>query len=463
MIEIAVGFQRFAEDDWRRVVGAELPVFRSEDGIAVGALYGPGTGAVMARDNDGRAWNIVATVAAAAVSDAAEQIRAEVDGGATGIELLFASSPSARGRGLPSATIDWKKLFAGISLGELSLRVDGGEETFALAGGLLPFLKSAAPRELTFVFDPIALLAARGWLAAPFAEIGAKAAGLAAALAENGLSGHVLVADGRVWHNAGATEVEELASAIAAFAEYLRLLEADGISAERAVGLIGITLAADADQFMTIAKLRAMRLLHARLLEAAELAPRPCSIHAETSWRMQSRLDPHSNILRTTAAVAAAGMGGADSVAALPFDAAIVTDDPFPRRVARNSQTILIEEAGLARVADPGAGSGAIEALTSALAEAAWERFRQIESEGGLLAAVLSASVQRTVEASRQNRIDRLRRNEIQIIGANAFPDPAAKVAPSGQVTRPNAKPAGTPALAAEALGFVRLTESIET
>jgi methylmalonyl-CoA mutase len=174
---------------------------------------------------------------------------------------------------------------------------------------------------------------------------------------------------------------------------------------------------------------------------------------------MLSRLDPHTNILRTTAAVAAAGMGGADSVTALPFDAALGTDDPFARRIARNSQTILIEEAGLARVADPGAGSGAVEALTARLAEAAWEAFRKIEAEGGLLAAVIAGTVQRRIAAARDHRFERLRRNEIQIVGVNAFPDPKATVEPSEVTRTAPPKPDGA-AIEADALGFMRLAEA---
>ena len=122
--------------------------------------------------------------------------------------------------------------------------------------------------------------------------------------------------------------------------------------------MIYFRLAADADQFLTIAKFRALRKLWARVEEACGLAPRPAFVAAETAWRMMTRRDPYVNILRTTIAVFAAGLGGADAITVLPFTAALGLPDAFARRIARNTQLILLEESNLAKVADPAAGSG---------------------------------------------------------------------------------------------------------
>ena len=92
----------------------------------------------------------------------------------------------------------------------------------------------------------------------------------------------------------------------------------------------------------------------------------PRFVTAETAWRMMTKRDPHGNIVRGTIAALAAAVGGADAVTVLPFSAALGIPDAFARRIARNTQTILIEEANLHRVADPAAGSGAIESLTDA-------------------------------------------------------------------------------------------------
>ena len=141
-------------------------------------------------------------------------------------------------------------------------------------------------------------------------------------------------------------------------------------------------LAADQDQFLTIAKFRALRKLWARIEEACGLEPRPAFVAAETAWRMMTKRDPHGNIVRGTIAALGAAVGGADAVTVLPFSAALGLPDAFARRIARNTQTILIEEANIHRVADPAAGSGAIEALTDALCAAAWTLFQEIERRG---------------------------------------------------------------------------------
>ena len=105
--------------------------------------------------------------------------------------------------------------------------------------------------------------------------------------------------------------------------------------------MIYFRLAADADQFLTTAKFRALRKLWARAEEACGLTPAPVFVAAETAWRMMTRRDPYVNMLRTTMAVVAAGLGGADSISVLPHTAAIGLPDNFARRLARNTQLIL--------------------------------------------------------------------------------------------------------------------------
>ena len=109
---------------------------------------------------------------------------------------------------------------------------------------------------------------------------------------------------------------------------------------------------------------------------------------------MMTKRDPHGNIVRGTIAALGAAVGGADAVTVLPFSAALGLPDAFARRIARNTQTILIEEANIHRVADPAAGSGAIEALTDALCEVAWSLFQEIEREGGAARALETGSIQ---------------------------------------------------------------------
>ena len=134
-----------------------------------------------------------------------------------------------------------------------------------------------------------------------------------------------------------------------------------------------------------MAKFRAARKLWARVEQACALTPKPLVIAAETAWRMMTKHDPYVNMLRTTIAVAAAGLGGADSITVLPHTAPLGLPDAFARRVARNTQLVLLEESNLARVGDPAAGSGALEAMTHELCTAAWAAFREIEQAGGVV------------------------------------------------------------------------------
>jgi methylmalonyl-CoA mutase len=163
--------------------------------------------------------------------------------------------------------------------------------------------------------------------------------------------------------------------------------------------------------------------LWARVEAACGLKPKPVMIAAETAWRMMTRHDPYVNVLRTTIAVAAAGLGGADAVTMLPHTAPLGLPDPFARRIARNTQLVLLEESNLARVADPAGGSGALEAITQQLCAAAWSAFQEIEQAGGVWAALESALVQRNVAAVRDERQKALSRGKDILTGTNAYPD----------------------------------------
>jgi methylmalonyl-CoA mutase len=253
-------------------------------------------------------------------------------------------------------------------------------------------------------------------------------------LVGQGYRGPFVAADARVIHNAGGSEAQELGFALASALAYLRSLEGRGFALDDARGMIYFRLAADADQLLTTAKFRALRKLWARVEEACGLEPRRAFIAAETAWRMMTRRDPFVNMLRATMAVVAAGLGGADAVAVVPHTAAIGLPDEFARRIARNTQLILLEESNLARVADPAAGSGALESLTRELSGAAWSRFQEIERAGGAAAALERGLIQEQVAAVRAEREKAIARRKDALTGTSEFPDlaeiPAAVLAP---------------------------------
>ena len=157
---------------------------------------------------------------------------------------------------------------------------------------------------------------------------------------------------------------QELAFVLAAGVAYLRAIEEAGIALEDAQGMVYARLSADADQFLTLAKFRALRLLWARVEQACGLTPKPLFVAADTAWRMLTQRDAYVNMLRATMATFSAGLGGANTITVLPHTLALGLPDPFARRAARNTQLVLLEESNLAKVSDPAAGSGGIETLT---------------------------------------------------------------------------------------------------
>ncbi|MEU5807537.1 methylmalonyl-CoA mutase subunit beta [Streptomyces sp. NPDC047718] len=254
-----------------------------------------------------------------------------------------------------------------------------------------------------------------------------------------------LSVDALPYHEAGGSAAEELGLSLATGVAYLRALDGAGLGVEAALGQLEFRYAATADQFLTIAKFRAARRLWARVAEACG-APQAGAQrqHAVTSPVMMTRRDPWVNMLRTTVACMAAGVGGADAVTVLPFDHELGLPDAFARRIARNTSSILLEESHLARVIDPAGGSYYVERLTDELAEAAWEFFQTVEKAGGLPAALRSGLVADRLAATWAQRSARLAKRREPVTGVSEFPllteqlpeRESAPEAPSGGLPR---------------------------
>ncbi|MGP4098472.1 methylmalonyl-CoA mutase family protein [Nonomuraea sp. KM90] len=228
--------------------------------------------------------------------------------------------------------------------------------------------------------------------------------------------------DATPYHDAGGSDAEELGCSIARGVAELRALTAGGLTAAQALGQIEFRYAATADQFATIAKLRAARRLWARVAEVCG-APEAGGQrqHAVTSSAMMTARDPWVNMLRTTLACFAAGVGGAEAVTVQPFDACLGLPDAFSRRIARNTQSLLLEESGLGRVIDPAGGSWYVERRTADLAEAAWAFFQEIEAAGGIAEA--GELVSARIAATRARRDDDIAHRRFPITGVSEYPD----------------------------------------
>jgi methylmalonyl-CoA mutase len=251
----------------------------------------------------------------------------------------------------------------------------------------------------------------------------APVAGLARRCADAYPGLRALTVDALPYHEAGGSAAQELGCSLATGVAYLRELTEAGLSVEQACAQLEFRYAATADQFLTIAKLRAARRLWARVAEACGAPAAGAQLqHVVTSPVMMTRRDPWVNMLRTTIATLAAGAGGADSVTVLPFDDALGLPDAFARRIARNISTILIEESHLSRVIDPAGGSWYVERLTDELARAGWEFFRTIERDGGQAAVLRSGRLRTDLATTWAERSKKLAKRREPITGVSEFP-----------------------------------------
>ena len=475
-LSLADDFAPATEADWRKLVDAVLkgaPFARLEsktyDGLTIAPLYARDRSArAVAGRAPGRAWTILQRVDHPDPAAANAQALTELANGATGLILIFAESISANGFGLePSAAalarvLDGVDLTAGIAL-DLNLSPSSRHVVNDLAALVKSRGIAPAAVDIRFSINPIGGFAACGTAPRSWKDLAPYFAEMVRSFSGDGFRGPFAVADGRVIHNAGGSEAQELAFALASAVSYLRALEANGIALGAARDAIYVRLSADAEQFLTMAKFRAMRKLWARIEAACGLAPKPVMVTAETAWRTMTRRDAHANMLRNAIAVAAAGLGGADAITMLPHTAPLGLPDAFARRIARNTQLLLLEESNLARVADPAAGAGALEALTQQLCAAAWTQFQDIEKTGGAWAALESGLIQKNAAAVYAEREKAAARGKDTLTGTNAYPD-IHESAPAVLDVAPLKKKDTVPAsvVNAEPLPRIRLAEPFE-
>ena len=425
-------------DDWMALVertlrGGGLDQLSSvtRDGIEVRPLYtsGPERPAAAAAADPRRSekgWDVRAVHSPDSVADGGwgdldglrQQIGDDLVGGATSLEL---------GAG-PGATAD--------ALDRALLNVDLSKTPVALA----PHADIEAARALgTLALRRSSVLAAGGslgldplgeWARSGRRTGGADAAEWAARAASSGSWASGVMAytvDATRYSDAGATEAQALGWATATGLAYLRTLVDAGASVDAAAGLVGFRLPATADQFVTIAALRAARMMWERVVAASggsAEAGRQYQ-HAVTAAHMYSRRDPWVNLLRGATAVLAAGVAGADAVTVLPFDrtsGAVDTDGALGRRLARNTQLLLLEESHLARAADPAGGSFYVESLTEQLALEGWRVLQDVEASGGIEATIDSGALAAAIEESWRSRVGALRTRREPLTGVSEFP-----------------------------------------
>ncbi|MDW6021047.1 methylmalonyl-CoA mutase family protein [Mesorhizobium sp. BAC0120] len=429
-------FPAFSMERWRELAekalgGASLEeaiVSRTDDGIRIDplSLRVPDARPVAMRVNPAASWAVTQRIDDPDPARANRQALEDVEQGATGLALVFEGAPNAFGYGLPARPEALAVALHNVPLNRISLRIDAHPVSRASVDWLFVLLgkRRVDPTRLgiSFGIDPAAIFGGTGNLKMSIEALKASMPPSLAHFFALGLPGILLEGDGRVFHNAGATEAQELGIAVASAVSHLRMFEEARQPLVYAAPHIGFSLAVDQDHFVSMAKLRALRLIWARVQEACSIPPATVSVHVEGSYRMMTEKDPETNILRNTIAAFAAAAGGADSIAILPHTIAHGLPDASARRIARNTQLILAQESHIGFAADPAAGSGSVEALTGSLCEAAWEEFLRIEAEGGVLDSLAAGKIQSRVATARAARAAAYESGSRQIVGTTLYP-----------------------------------------
>jgi methylmalonyl-CoA mutase len=320
-----------------------------------------------------------------------------------------------------STQADFDAAVKDLDLAAVAVHVDAG--VAAPAAAQMLFSQAAPPLEGSVLFDPVALLATEGYLPMTLDR------------AWDLLANHLKMVDTHApafksvgvdvsWSgNAGGHAVFDLACMLASAAESVRALEERGVSPDLAAGKAMVRFSVGTDFFMEIAKFRAARGLWAHFVRACGGSEDSAKLtqHAQTSIWEQSALDPYVNLLRATSEAFSAVVGGVDGLTVDPFDAVFGLPNEFSRRIARNIQLVLRDEAHLTEVVDPAGGSWLVESLTQELSKNAWALFQEMEAKGGLIAMLRDGSLREDLLKIAEDKKLKLSRRQNVKVGVNQY------------------------------------------
>lgn len=394
---------------------------RDADGLAVRPLYADdGTPPLVAArpvEAQSTPWDLRILIEEADAAQANAAVLEDLNNGATSVVLSEAAA----------STSDIARVLEGVALELAPVGLEAGIQGVQAARALAAAAKGSPRARLMLHLDPVSVAArlGRGGLDADLALAAEEAARQAATYP----LARLFLASGRTAHEAGGTIGQELGLALASAAAMLRAATAAGLAVERALAGTVLGLSVDAEYLDGVAKVRAARLLWRSFARAAG-AETEAVIEARSSRRMLDARDPWSNMLRLSAAGFAGAVGGADAVMLDGFTAAAGAPDGFARRMARNTQLVLMEEAQLGRVDDPAAGSWYLDARTRDLAQAGWAEFQRIEAEGGVQQALETETLRSRIVQARDARQAALADNRAVMVGVTRFVDPEPRPAP---------------------------------
>lgn len=459
-------FPPVSYDNWKALVEAELkgapfdkkmftstyegitlkPIYRPEDGAKVAHAaslpgFAPFVRGTRAGGYVSQPWAVSQEITASSPEEFNQAARQGLERGLTALNIVLdkagrsGADPDWPGAGehvgvagLSIATLsDLDRALAGVDLESVPLFIRSGASGLPV-GALLAALAMKRGANLAKLrgcveISPLGILAHEGALPQSLEAAYREMAAFTAWAAKNAPQLQTVCVHTRAWHEAGGNAVQELAFGLAAALEYLRELNARGVDVETAAPRMRFAFTVGSQFFMEIAKLRAARLLWARLVAAlggSEAAQR-ASLHVRTSLFNKTAYDPYVNMLRTTVESFASVLGGCDSLQVGAFDEVVRTPDEFSQRVARNQQLLLREECHLTKVIDPAGGSWFVETLTDDLARRAWALFQEIEKLGGMAKAMQAGWPQAEVAKVASARLKNVAQRRDSVIGTNVY------------------------------------------
>ncbi|MBM7660920.1 methylmalonyl-CoA mutase [Bacillus mesophilus] len=306
---------------------------------------------------------------------------------------------------------------------ELSLFVDTHLQQSAFLTGLMTTLKTANKKVHGVIgTDPISEWVRNGTLPSPLSFYYEEMAVMVKETKEFPSLKTILVSS-HAFHNGGANSVQELAYSLSVGIEYVRQCLNQGLTIDEIAPKIAFSFSIGSNLFMEIAKLRAASYLWSSIIHefGGNEESKKMWIHAKTSITTKTTHDPYVNMLRSTVESFAAVVGGANSIQTSPFDEAFQKPTAFSDRIARNVQSILLEEASLGRVVDPSKGSWYVEGLTKEFSEKTWEIIQQLDLAGGVVNSLRTGDIQSEIEKVREEHFKKVDNRREKIVGVNMY------------------------------------------
>ena len=445
---LAADFEPASRADWLALVdktlkgaGVETLTTRGPDGLAIAPLYEPSrepADFALAPRGGERPWDLRTRTRPPTRLAARAAVLEDLAGGAASVVLTLRQA-NVEGVAIASAE-EMAQVLDGVLVDVAPVALDAGFLGPQVAQWLSEAAKGSPAAPLGLHLDPLSAFALAGESPGPIESHLISAAGTAARLNAIHPKASLFLASGAVVHEAGGGPAEELAFALASALAYFKAMDRAGLSIEAAAEGVTIGLAVDSDPLISIAKLRAARMLWARMVGACGVGTQ-ARIEARSSRRMLTLADPWTNMVRLTAACLGAAVGGADAIELGAFTDALGLPTAFARRMARNTQLILMEEGHVGAVADPTAGAGAFESLSHDLARAGWAKFSAIEETGGAVAALRDGLIAQEVLSAREALAAAIAAGEQRIVGVTDFQPSDARVVAVEEASAVDAPP----------------------